>query len=167
VLALYCKGGPCTCPLRPSKGGDFLNSLKLLEGLGFQRVENYWHLKIHRREPRIEIYGIAPHHDWSYMFPLTEKKEIGRWERELEKQYPDPVFRSHIKQGCYVNGVLFERRKIKDRLWDFSEVQEDLETCLFKLLEASSRCFRLIRQRLMSRKRFVFHTTKRFRRKIM
>jgi hypothetical protein len=126
---------------------NFLEYLEILHGADFDRVEKYRHLKIHRREPRIEIYGVEPHHDWDYMFPLVDDKEITDWEKELEKQYPDPQFRKHIKKGCYIGEVLFERRKIKDRLWDFEEVQRHVESCLIKLLRASDGCFGMVGRR--------------------
>jgi hypothetical protein len=141
---------PAESGLRLLKAQPFLSCLKLLQGQDFQRIERYRHLKIHRREPRIEIYGVAPHHDWSYMFPLTEEKEIVRWEKDLEKLYPDPSFRERVKKGCYIHGTLFEQRKIKDRLWNYSDVEKDLNSCVFKLLSATSTCFRILGQRLTS-----------------
>jgi hypothetical protein len=135
----------------------FLSCLKLLQGQDFHRIERYRHLKIHRREPRIEIYGVAPHHDWSYMFPLTEEKEIVRWEKDLEQLYPDQSLRERVKKGCYLHGTLFEQRKIKDRLWNYSEVEQDLNGCLLKLLNATATCFRVLGKRLtsISRRRSV------------
>ena len=79
-------------------------------------METYRNLKIHRMEPRIEIYGVKPHHGWDYMYPLYEQNEIIRWERELENLYPDPEFRKLIAKGCYIDGVLFDMRKIKNSL---------------------------------------------------
>lgn len=126
---------------------QFLKYLKILQGTDFDRIERYRHLKIHRREPRIEIYGVELHHDWSYMLPLVDKKDIARWEKELEKQYPDPQHRERIRKRSYLHGVLFEKRKIKDRLWDFAEVQKHIRSCLIKLLKASDGCFRALRGR--------------------
>lgn len=131
---------------------EFLRHLDTLMGTDFDRVEKYRHLKIHRREPRIEIYGIEPHHDWPYMLPLIDNRDIARWEEELRKQYPDIRFREHIKNGCYIGGVLFDRRKIKDRLWDFEELQKHIESCLIKLLKASNGCFRILSRRLPLRR---------------
>jgi hypothetical protein len=134
--------------LKLKNPNDFLKYLENLRGLDFDRIEKYRHLKIHRRELRIEIYGVEPHHDWDYMFPLIDKNDIARWEKELEKQYPDLRFRDHIKKGCYINGVLFERRKIRDRLWGYEEVEGHIKSCLVKLLKASDGCFRILRRRL-------------------
>ena len=138
---------------------EFLKHLDTLLGTDFDQVEKYRHLKIHRREPRIEIYGVEPYHDWPYMLPLKEKNDIVRWEGELEKQYPDPKFREHIKKGCYIDRVLFERRIIKDRLWNFEEIQKHIESCLIKLLKASDGCFRILNRRLPLRGvKSVIHT---------
>jgi len=144
------------CPikfgLKLKNQNDFLKYLEILHGTDFQRVETYRHRKIHRREPRIEIYGIKPHHDWLYMFPLVDKGDIARWERKLEKRYTQSQFRELIKKGCYINGVLFDERILKDRLWDFEEVRRFIKSCMMKLFKASEGCFRTLRRRSPLRK---------------
>jgi len=148
---------PASFGLTLTKPSQFFACLKLLQGNDFERLEHYRHLKIHRREPRIEIYGVAPHHDWSYMLPLTDPKEISRWERELEKTYPDPAFRDRIKKSCFLGNILFERRKLKDRVWDYSEVEKDIEGCFLRVLNTTSKCCRILSQRMnsISRRRSV------------
>lgn len=121
----------------------FLNNLERLKGPDFSKVEKYRHYKIHRLEPRIEIYGVQPHHGWSYMIPLIENKEIMRWEKELERQYPNQAHRERIKKGCFIEGVLFERRRIKERFWGFDNIQKHIESCMVKLFKASAGCFRV------------------------
>ena len=59
-----------------------VSHLEMLRGQDFDRMVKYRHLKVHRMEPRIEIYGVKPHHGWEYMFPLYEQNEITRWGRE-------------------------------------------------------------------------------------
>lgn len=125
----------------------FVSCLETLRGQDFARMETYRHLKIHRMEPRIEIYGVKPHHGWDYMFPLYEQNEIVRWERELEKLYPDREFRELIAKNCYIDGVLFEMRKIKNNLWSYDEIQAQIRSCLAKLLHATSGCFDILRSR--------------------
>ena len=125
----------------------FVSCLETLNGQDFDSMETYRHLKIHRMEPRIEIYGVKPHHGWDYMFPLYEQNEIIRWERELEKLYPDREFRERIAKGCYISGVLFNMRKIKNSLWSYDEIQEQIRSCLAKLLEATAGCFDILRSR--------------------
>lgn len=144
---------PIKFGLKLKNQNDFLKYLEILRGTDFDRIEKYRHLKIHRRETRVEIYGVAPHHDWDYMFPLVGKNDIARWEKELEKQYPDPQHHARIRQMCYIDGVLFDRRKTKDRLWDFGEVQKHIKSCLIKLLKASDGCFRTLRRRSPLRKK--------------
>ena len=127
---------------------DFLNNLENLRGVDFIRVEKYRHFKIHRREPRIEIYGPEQHHDWPYMLPLIDKSDIARWDEELKERYPDPNHRERVGKRCYFEGVLFDRRKIRDRLWGYEEVEKHIESCLGELLKASEGCFRILRRRL-------------------
>jgi hypothetical protein len=137
--------------LRNHKG--LVSNLEMLRGQDFDRMVKYRHLKIHRMEPRIEIYGVKPHHGWDYIFPLYEKNEIARWERELKELYPDQEFREHIAKGCYIDGVLFETRKIKDNLWSYDEVQTHIRSCLAKLLQATAGCFDILRSRAPLKKK--------------
>jgi hypothetical protein len=130
-----------------------VSHLEMLSGQDFARMVQYRHLKIHRMEPRIEIYGVKPHHGWDYMFPLYEKNEIDRWEHELEKLYPDQEFRERIGKSCYINGVLFETRKIKDNLWSYDEVQTHIQSCLAKLLQATAGCLDILRSRAPLKKK--------------
>jgi len=126
---------------------NLLKHLETLRGQDFDRVIRYRNFKIHRMEPRIEIYGVKPHHGWDYMFPLYDKAEVDQWEKELEKLYPDKDFREHIKKGCYIKGILFEMRKIRDCLWDYDEVQGQIWSCLAKLLRATTGCFNILVRR--------------------
>jgi hypothetical protein len=141
---------PASFGLKLIKQKPFFECLRLLQGSEFGRIEHYRHLKIHRREPRIEIYGIAPHHDWSYILPLTDPKDISRWEAVLKETYPEPDFRERIKNNCFIGGTLFEQRKLKDRVWDYSEVEKDLAACFVKVLRATSKCFRTLQQRIIA-----------------
>lgn len=143
---------PVKFGLKLKKQDNFLNYLENLCGADFSRVEKYRHFKIHRREPRIEIYGPEQHHDWPYMLPLIDKRDITRWDEELKEQYPDPKHRERVGKRCYIEGVLFDRRKIRDRLWGFEEVQKHIKTCLIKLLKASNGCFRILSRRLPLRR---------------
>lgn len=131
----------------------FVSHLETLRGQDFARMETYRHLKVHRMEPRIEIYGVKPHHGWDYMFPLYEQNEIARWERKLEKLYPEQEFREHIAKGCYIDGVLFETREIKDNLWSYDEVQAQIQSCLAKLLQATAGCFDILKSRAPLKKK--------------
>jgi len=131
----------------------FVSLLETLRGQDFTRIVTYRHLKVHRMEPRIEIYGVKSHHGWDYMFPLYEHNEIIRWKRELENLYPDQEFREHIAKNCYIDGVLFETRKIKDNLWSYGEVQAQIRSCLAKLLQATAGCFDILRNRTPLKKK--------------
>lgn len=128
---------------------DFLINLEKLRNSDFSRIEMYRHLKIHRREPRIEIYGVKPHHDWPYMLPLVEPKEIGLWRTALRKQYSTAGDRElrMLEEGCYRRGVLFDRRQLKDRLWAFDEIKLRIDNCLTQLLNASAGCFNILTRR--------------------
>jgi hypothetical protein len=104
-------------------------------------------------EPRIEIYGVKTHQGWPYMFPLYKENEIDRWEHESEELHPDQEGREHIAESCYIDGVLFERRKVKDNLWSYDEVQAHIQSCLTKLLQATAGCFDILRRRAPLKKK--------------
>ena len=125
----------------------FIKFLETLKGEDFNRIEKYRHYKIHRIEPRIEIYGVKPFHGWDYMLPLYEKKEIQQWEEELKKDYPRDDMFERVKEWCHIDGVLFGSRRIKDSLWDYSEVRKHVWTSLIKLLKASTGCFTILTRR--------------------
>jgi len=131
----------------------FIKYLEMLKGKDFDRIERYRNYKIHRIEPRIEIYGVKPHHGWDYLFPLYDKKEIEKWEKDLSQQYPDREFRERIKKGCYIKGILFESRKIIDSLWDYDEVCRHIESSMKKLFKATAGCFSVLTKRVPLRKR--------------
>jgi hypothetical protein len=126
---------------------SFLRILQDLKGNDFARVERYRNYKVHRIEPRIELYGVAPHHGWSYTIPLLQEKDISKWEKELQKSYPDERFREHIKKGCYIRGVLYDRKKIEDSIWDYCEVEKHIKSCMQKLLIASTEAFKVLMKR--------------------
>ena len=131
----------------------FVSHLERLRGRDFDRMVAYRHLKVHRIEPRIEIYGFQTHHGWDYMIPLYEQAEIAQWKRELKELYPDQEFRGYIAKGCYIDGVLFETRKIKDNLWSYGEIQAQIRSCLAKLLQATAGCFNILRNRTSLKKK--------------
>lgn len=133
--------------LKIKNQNSFLTPLALLKGTDFKCVEKYRHFKIHRLEPRIELYGVNPHHDWPYMLPVVKEKDKENWEENLKSVYTDPLLYKIVKEGCYINGVLYDRDKIEDRLWSYEEIEKHIRSCLIKLVEASDGCFRTLRKR--------------------
>lgn len=131
----------------------FMPFLEVLETQKFRKVTQYRHLKIHRREPRIEIYGPAAHHGWDYMIPCLNKAEERALDRKLAKVYPDPAFRQHIKNACFVGGVLYNQRRLKNAIWSYGEVRNLVEDCLLRLLDSVRGCLRILRRRAPVRRR--------------
>jgi hypothetical protein len=147
------------CPLKFGldirNHGGFLSILEKLQSQDFKRVEKYRDLKIHRREPRIEMYGVQPHHDFPYLLPVTDKEEIKRWKAALRRQYATFGARELqiLEEGCYIDGVLFDQRCLKDRVWGFEAIKSHIENCLISLLSASASCFQILNRRLPSLRR--------------
>jgi hypothetical protein len=138
---------PMRYGIRLRNSETFLANLTSLDGKEFKQVRSYRNLKTHRREPRIEIHGVTSHHDWSYMVPIYEQKDITRFMKDLAKTYPDEQMQETVLSGCYFDGVLFEQRKLKDRVWAYKGIQTNTELCLFKLLRASGSCFGILANR--------------------
>lgn len=80
-----------------------------------KKLRRYRNFAIHKREPRIEIYGVASHHDWSYM--------VGSIRAELRKQSPDAEMRKVIADSCKYRGVTYRKLKQVEnyRLFDYAE----------------------------------------------
>jgi len=127
-------------------GKPFVQHLLPLQGKDFEVIGQYRDHKIHRREPRIELYGPARHHDWPYMLALTDPKEIAKFKKSIEHE-GDWVLESSSKKG-----ILFDRRTLKGRLWDYAELAKRTEACLLKLLVAGTGCFKVLRGRKPFRK---------------
>jgi hypothetical protein len=123
-----------------SKDG-FLEFLEIASGDDFKCIETYRNFKVHRIEPRLEIYGVEEHHGWDYMLPLFDQNSIKLWEDELKKQYKNESYRERIKQSCHINGVLFNKRRIKNSIWSFDQVQKQINSCMTKLFQATGSCF--------------------------
>lgn len=126
----------------------FLKGLGIVNGSDFNQIEQYRHIKTHRREPRVEIYGVKSYHGWPYLIPVESPSDIDEFEKKLEKDYPDHQHREIIKKSCYKKEILFNSRTIKNHLWDFDKVQAFIKTSLIKLLKASDCCFRVLRRRV-------------------
>lgn len=140
------------CPVKFSlkirKHEQFYASLKELTGSDFTKIEQYRHLKIHRREPRIEIYGIRDHHDWPYIFILDKEEDINKWEDDLTKQYPNKVLREAIKKSSYRNNALFTEKVIKNRMWNYKDLEKVIEGGLLKLVKSTDECYKILRKRI-------------------
>jgi len=131
-----------------SNHGIFLKHLDALDTQDFNVLKKYRDLKIHRREPRIEIFGVDPAHDAPYMLPVS-KDRLQAWEESIRKQYPNcqECAIQVLIRGCYINGVPFEQRKLKNRVWGYARVKGHIERGLAQILEAASACFRFLRRR--------------------
>ena len=124
----------------------FVQYLLPLQGNDFEIIGRYRDHKIHRREPRIELYGPAAHHDWPYMLALTDPKEIVRFKRSIAHESDWVLERSTRK------GIIFDRRTLKGRLWDYYDLTKRIEACMVKLLAAGAGCFMVLKRRKPFRK---------------
>ena len=124
-------------------------ALETLTGPSFTFAERYRHVKIHRREPRVEIYGRQPHHDPVYVIPVSQER-LRELKEEIRQKYPPEA---DSQAGSTYRRVLgdhrigkdyYERRQIKDHIWNYVEVNRNSKTCFVKLLLAGTQCFRVL-----------------------
>jgi hypothetical protein len=110
-------------------------------------VERFRHSKIHRMEPRIEIFGIKPHHDWPYLVKISENdvsSEVKKIDLELKQAQPNDETRSRIIKRCFIDGRLYVDKKMEGRLFSYDEVEGNSIMCLKLLLIAITGCFKVI-----------------------
>ena len=98
------------------------------------------------------MYDVASHHYFEYMVPILRPKDIEEFDENLSNQYPDEHLRDIVREGCYKNGILFDRKKIKDSIWKFDAVERHIKSCSVKLLNTSSECFQALSNRAPLRK---------------
>jgi hypothetical protein len=140
------------CPLKfclkIEEHEKFLNSLQNLSDKNFSSLEQYRHTKIHRREPRIEIYGVKSHHDWPYMFLLSSEKEIKEWEKKYSKKYSDDAWRYRdLRKDSTINGYLFDQRNVTGRLWGYNDLTKAINETFIKLVVSAGECYKILRNK--------------------
>ncbi len=99
-----------------SKQKNFLKSLNLLGNKNneFKRLEDFRHYKIHRWEPRIEVFGKQDYQGFPYV--------------------------TFDYEGQDFNPVL-KRNKIKDVIWNYDDVEKNADLCINKMLIALTHCY--------------------------
>jgi hypothetical protein len=132
-----------------------LAELNKLVGLDFERAATYRHKKIHRMEPRVMLHKPQTPDNPSYMFALTTEKEIQAFDEKLAEMYPNDRFREQIREGCFQDGVLFDRRAPDQLLWHFVDFDEFTYSCWKKLCDATAGCCDILlsREPLLSKER--------------
>jgi hypothetical protein len=109
----------------------------------FKVVEEFRHQRIHKMEPRIEIYGKKPFHDWPYLFKVNKYSDFKVLAKKLLKIYPDKPRRKHVYKGCFVKGILYDDRQLS-RLYSYDELEKTALNCSKILLSVSAGCFKVI-----------------------
>lgn len=132
---------------------QFLSHLNTLNNGEFKWITDYRHMKIHRREPRIEIYGVKPHHDWPYNLAIIDEKEIRRWEESIIDDPLEEHMPGELRIQSTYDGILYESKKLPTRLWDYEDVNNIIDSSSLNLVSAAVGCFQIIRRRSPFRKR--------------
>lgn len=97
---------------------EFIAALNLLGNASneFKRLEEFRHYKIHRWEPRIEIFGKQNHHGWPYLVLDYNNNDIK----------PTMI-----------------KSKLNDLIWDYEDVEHMIELCIKKMLNSLTQCYNL------------------------
>jgi len=74
----------------------------------------------------------------SYMFPLMSDAEIQIFDDGLAEMYADEDFRARVREGCYLDGVLYDRRAPKELLWHIGDFDEFTHACWKSLCDATA-----------------------------
>lgn len=131
----------------------FVAQLDRLRGSHFDRMRAYRHRKIHRIEPKILMRPPQPPDGLSYMVPLFREKEIKDHREKLKEIYPDDSFREDIEEGCHINGVLFDRIKVKEEYWHYAEVEEAARKCTHACIDVARALSQILRRRAPLKRR--------------
>jgi hypothetical protein len=117
---------------------EFLAELNKLVGPDFSMATVYRHKKVHRIEPRVVMRRPEPCEQPSYMFPVVTEKEAREFDDRLKGMYPDDQMRATIRQACFLNGVLFDRRAPKELRWHFEKFDRFSFACWKRLCDATA-----------------------------
>jgi len=117
---------------------EFLAELDKLAGSDFDMATTYRHKKVHRIEPRVVMRKPEPCEQPSYMFPIVTEKEARDFDDKLKGMYPDGQMRAAIREGCFLDGVLFDRRAPKDLLWHYEDFDRFAYACWRSLCDATA-----------------------------
>ncbi len=116
----------------------FLAELNKLIHANFERALGYRHRKVHKMEPRVMLRKPEKPDHLSYMVTLTTDKEIRIFDDELAITYPDERFRAAVRERCFQDGVLFDRRAPDQLLWYFNDFDEFAYSCWKSLCDAAA-----------------------------
>lgn len=88
-------------------------------------LKQYRDMKIHGREPRVELYKVQPHHDWPYVVPVETEKEERVFESQLARAY-DAEQRKFIRRTSRIRGTLYRRLSMEEnaRLISYSALEK-------------------------------------------
>jgi len=117
---------------------EFLVELNKLVGRHFEQATTYRHKKVHRMEPRVRLRKPEASDEPSYMFALVTDRDIRKFDTKLAEMYPDDEFRALIRERCFLDGVLFDRRAPDQLFWHFEDFDQFAQTCWKSLCDATA-----------------------------
>jgi hypothetical protein len=115
-----------------------LLKLDAFSASGFDMAKGFRHRKIHMLEPRIEIYGKQSWHDWPYLIKVPSEKVddiLPKIEERMESLYPDKSFRERIIKGLFINGSLYDERRVEGRICSYRDAENNVVNCAKTILK--------------------------------
>ncbi len=139
----------------------FIESLERLNESSFVNLINYRHAKIHRLEPRVEIYGVEKHHGLPYKVQLKTEEEIEAFRKSIKEKFGTSkaggftqedieagvqakfirMGWEQVEESCTIDGVIYDDIKPKLKYWSFGEIESEINIVLPTILEVCTKCF--------------------------
>jgi hypothetical protein len=119
-----------------------VKSLKSLNGSPWGLIENLRTLKIHRLEPRIELYGARAFHKDRYLAKIESKEGFDRLRDRVTELYGTGDLAEIVFHGCSIDGIFYSDDGV-DRVFGYDEIEKTCFQCMTIVSSALSACFKL------------------------
>ena len=116
----------------------FLGELAKLDNGDFEQAITYRNKKVHRMEPRVTLRAMQASDHPSYMFALATKKDIRKFDAKLAEMYPNDRLRAAVREGCFLDSMLFDHRTPDQLCWHFEDFDRFAHTCWKSLCDATA-----------------------------
>ncbi|MCK4302847.1 MAG: hypothetical protein KAY24_01260 [Candidatus Eisenbacteria sp.] len=92
-------------------------------------LKRYRHYKIHRREPRIELFGIQAHHDVPYLVRVRSDRDMNMLRSEIKAQYTDPAMQRLMLERSKVLGIHYRNVDANEnrRLFSYQRIDKAIK----------------------------------------
>ena len=122
-------------------------TLETLSGGPWDFIEEMRHLKIHRLEPRIEIYGAATFHESTYLQPANNHSVEAKLRTRINRRYGSGELARIVLEGCRVDGILYSEENAQN-VYSYDDVRTNCYQCIESAANALASCLRMVEAEL-------------------